>query len=190
MTDEKVSSFGFESGFHMGKARSTVDVSYLPPLDAAACKLSVRQGKIKLAAMTTVTSVRSGGEGRQHTESFELDSKLSAKESLSMSFNAKSKATTLKISRRLDPKNKVEAQYVYNKASDQFGTLSYTHIYSKMHVFSTNINYGAKKFNIEWDCSTDNGPWTLTSSFPFNARYVKPRICHNRSNLSLYFSPC
>lgn len=172
VTDEKISSFGFESGFNLGKARSMVDVTYLPPIDAAACKLSVRQGKVKMTATTTVTSVRSGGEGRQHTENFELESALSAKESLFMSFNAKSRATSLKMSRRLDPKNKIEAQYVYNKASDKFATLSYTHIYSKMHTFAANVDYGANKLNVEWNCNTDNGPWKVTSSFPFNARYV------------------
>jgi len=89
---------------------------------------------------------------------------------LKMSFDGKTKASKVKVSRKLDPKNRLDAEYNYIGADSKFVSLTFKHQYSKVHTFSMNTNYGSRKYKIEWDCKTENGPWTVATSFPFNAR--------------------
>lgn len=169
VTDERLLSAGLETGFTAFGRRSTVDLVYLPPRDAAKAKLSVRQGKMKMAAVLTAEKAR---DPKSISARYELDAKLSGVESLKMMFDARSKASRLKVSRKLDPKNKLEAEYNYHNPSSKSVSLTFTHQYSKLHTFGVTTNYGARKYTVEWDCRTDNGPWTVATSFPFNARYV------------------
>ena len=142
---------------------------YNPPSDTAAVKAAVRQGKTKLSGVFSFDQFKTGNI-KNHSEMFELDAKLSGVESLKMSFNTKTKASKIKVSRKLDPKNKLDAEYNYVDASTKNVSLTLKHSYSKRHTFSVATNYGSKKFKVEWDCKTENGPWTLAANFPFNAR--------------------
>lgn len=144
-------------------------MTYNPPKDSASIKLAVRQGKTKITATSTFYSIQSS-KLSDHSERYELDAKLSGVESLKMSFDGKSKASKVKVSRKLDPKNKLEAVYNYKDQTSRSASLTFKHQYSKMHTLSIATDYGDRKFKAEWDCKTDNGPWTVTTAFPFNAR--------------------
>lgn len=172
VTDERVAAVGLETGFTAFGRRNTVDLSYQPPSDAAALKLAVRQGKTKVAAHVTFDDFQKN-RGAKRGERYELDARLSGVENLKMSFDASSKAAKVKVSRRLDPKNRLDAEYSYISAASRFVSLTFKHQYSKVHAFAVTTNYGARNYKLEWDCKTDNGPWTVSTSFPFNARYVR-----------------
>lgn len=168
VTDERVNSVGVETSMTWGARRATVDMTYAPPRDSAVVKLGMRQGKVKLSAVTSLDSVRTERLNK-HGEQFELDATLSGVESLKLSFNAANKAAKLKVSRKLDAKNKLDAEYAHNDVANRVVSLKLKHSYSKVHTFSALVNYGLKKYTMEWDCNTDNGPWTVSTSFPFNA---------------------
>lgn len=132
-------------------------------------KVAVRQGKTKVSAVFSFDNFQSS-KLNDHSERYELDAKLSGVESLKMSFDGKTKASKVKVSRKLDPKNKLEALYSYQNESSKSVCLTFKHQYSKVHTFSIATDYGSRKFKAEWDCKTDNGPWTIATSFPFNGR--------------------
>lgn len=162
---------GLETGFTAFGRRSTVDIQYNPPKDTAMIKCAIRQGKTKLSAMFSFDSFKQDTL-KNHAERYEFDAKLSSTESLKLAFDASSKAGKIKVTRKLDPKNRVDAEYNYNNTNSKYVALTLKHQYSKTHTFGVTTNYGAKKFRVEWDCKTDNGPWTVSTNFPFNSRLV------------------
>lgn len=171
VTDEKVISLGLETGFCAFGRRSTVDATYSPPTDTAVIKAAVRQGKTKLTGIFSFPYLKTC-HLKDHHEKYELDASLSGVENLKMTFDAKSKAGKVKVTRKLDPKNKIDAEYNYVDGSNKYVALTFKHQYSKIHDFAITTNYGSRKYKVEWDCKTDNGPWTVATSFPFNSRYV------------------
>lgn len=171
VTDEKVVALGIESGFSAFGRRNTIDMAYHPPRDSARMKVAVRQGKTKISAFFSFENFQANNV-KDHSERYELDAKLSGVESLKMSFDGKTKASKVKVSRKLDPKNRLDAEYSYVTSASKHVSLTFKHQYSKVHAFSVTTDYGARKYKVEWDCKTDNGPWTVATSFPFNARYV------------------
>lgn len=172
VTDEKIISLGLESGFTAFGRRNTVDMVYHPPNDSAMMKFAIRQGKTKVAAYFSFDDFKETNV-KSHSERYELDARLSGVESLKMTFDGKTKASKVKVSRKLDPKNKLDAEYHYLSASTKYVSLTFKHQYSKIHAFSVTTNYGARKYKVEWDCKTENGPWTVSTAFPFNVRCVK-----------------
>lgn len=168
VTDEKVVALGLETGFTAFGRRNTVDMTYHPPRDSARMKVAVRQGKTKISAFFSFENFQAKNV-QDHSEQYELDAKLSGVESLKMSFDGKTKAAKVKVSRKLDPKNKLDAQYHYVNPTTKNVSLTFKHQYSKVHTFAVTTDYGARKYKVEWDCKTDNGPWTVATSFPFNA---------------------
>lgn len=168
VTDEKLVNLGVETGVNILNRRATIDMKYLPARDSASLKLAVRQGNVKVSAISSFNNLATSNV-KNHGEQFELDAVLSGVESLKMSFDAVTKAASVKVCRKLDVKNKLEAEYLYNDAANRFVTLKLKHCYSPVHSFSTLINYGLKKYTVEWDCHTDNGPWTIATSFPFSS---------------------
>lgn len=168
VTDERVSSVGLESGMSAFGRRLTLDMTGFPPRDATALKLAIRQGKTKVASTFSFDSVQDRKTTAMRAR-YELDAKLSAAESLKMSFDAKSHAAKVKVSRKLDPKNKLDAEYNYIDADSKFLSVKFAHQYNSTHSFAVTANYGSRKYIVDWDCKTDNGPWTVSSSFPFNA---------------------
>lgn len=168
VTDEKVTALGLETGFTAFGRQNTIDMTYSPPHDTAKLKVAVRQGKTKLSGLFTFEDFQQSKVSK-HSERYEFDAKLSGAESLKMSFDGKSKAAKVKVSRKLDPKNKLDAEYHYTDSSLKYVSLNFKHQYSKVHAFSVTTDYGARKFKVEWNCNTENGPWTVGSSFAFNA---------------------
>jgi hypothetical protein len=167
VTEEKLLGMGMETGFDLFGRQNVVDLAYSPPLDTAAMKLTVRQGKTKMAGFFAFENF-SSSHVKNHKCSYELDTKLNDFESLKMKFNQKTRASKIKVSRRLDAKNRLEAEYSYMDATKKFVALTLKHAYNKAHTFSVGANYGSRKYRLEWDCKTANGPWTVTSSFGFN----------------------
>ena len=139
-------------------------------------KLAIRQGKVKLSTLVSFPNFKTSS-CKEHVERYELDAKLSPIESLRLSFDGKSKASKIKVTRKLDPKNRIDAEYNYTSASLKYASLTFKHYYSKVHTFGINANYGSRKYRAEWECNTENGPWTVSTSFPFNARCVYCRAC-------------
>lgn len=169
VTDEKVLSLGWETGFVAFGRRNTVDLNYYPHTDVTALKVAVRQSKTKVSGVFTFNNFTSS-HIKDHAENYELDAKLNGMESLKMNFNAKTNAAKVKISRKLDAKNTLQAEYVYANRDHRYVSVCFKHAYSKTHTFAVTTNYGTKKYDVEWDCKTDNGPWTISTAFPFNAR--------------------
>jgi hypothetical protein len=167
VTEEKLLGVGMETGFDIFGRKNVVDLAYSPPQDAAAMKLTVRQGKSKIAGFFSFENF-SASHVKNHKASYELDTKLNEFESLRMTFNQKTRAAKIKVSRKLDAKNRLDAEYSYIDAARKFVTLTLKHAYSKSHTFSAGANYGSRKYRLEWDCKTANGPWTVTSSFGFS----------------------
>ncbi|PXF49019.1 hypothetical protein BWQ96_01157 [Gracilariopsis chorda] len=168
VTEEKLVALGIESGFTAFGKRSTFDLTYNPPKDSATLKAAVRQGKLKLTGIFSFDSLKKDTV-KNHSERYEVDAKISGSESLKMSFDGKSRAAKVKLSRKLDPKNKLDAEYHHISAGSKAVVLTLKHAYNKAHTFSLGFNYGGKKCKVEWDCKTENGPWTVTTNFPFNA---------------------
>lgn len=171
VTDEKVLALGLESGFTAFGRRNTIDLVYHPPRDNAGLKVSVRQGKTKVSGIFSFDNIQANNI-KDTTARYELDAKLNGMESLKMSFDGKSRAAKIKLSRKLDSRNRFEAEYSYATPDSKFVSLSYKHFYSKNNTFVLSTNYGSRRYKIEWDCKTDNGPWNVSTSFPFGARQV------------------
>lgn len=167
VTDEKIVGIGLETGFNLFGRSNVVDLVYSPPQDSAAVKVSVRQGLTKLSGYFGFDQF-STANVRNHRSRYELDTKLNDFESFKMAFDQTTKAAKIKINRRLDTKNRFEAEYSYMDSARKFVTLTLKHAYSKVHTFSVGANYGTRKYRLEWDCKTGNGPWTVTTSFGFN----------------------
>lgn len=169
VTEEKISALGIESAFSAFKRESTVDLTYIPPNDSARVKLAVRQGKVKVSAVVSFDNVQKS-DLNEHAERYEFDARLSGIESLKLSFDGKTKAAGVKVSRKLDVKNKLDAEYKYVNSSSQSVSLTFKHQYNKNHLFSMTTDYGSRKYFVEWECKTENGPWTVATSFPFSGR--------------------
>lgn len=178
VTDEKVTSLGLETAFAAFGRSSTVDLVYKPPADSASAKISVRNGKTKLTGFFSFANFKDDNV-KNHAETYELDAKLSGVESLKMSFNAKTRASKIKVSRKLDPKNRIEGEYSYVDAASKYVSVKLKHQYNNTHTFGVTTNYGPRRYKVEWDCKTENGPWNISSTFPFNARYVYRYIHSN-----------
>ncbi len=171
VTDEEVLSLGLESRFKAFGRRNTVDMEYFPHSDKASMKLSVRQSRVKVSAILNFAKFRTD-TFKGHSERYELDARLNNKESVKMTFNARNSSAKFKFLRKLDPRNRVDITYNYERPSQRFVTLCFNHFYSKRHTFALTANYGASKYSLEWDCKTSNGPWTISTDFLFDRRYV------------------
>lgn len=135
----------------------------------AAIKAAVRFGKTKLSTMASFPDLQKAGLAKSRIQ-YHLDASLSAAERLKLSFNAHTRAAKVKLSRRLDDKNRFDAEYNYIDNTSRFLCVTLKHQYNNTHSFAITGNYGAKKFTLEWDCKTENGPWTLATTFPFTDR--------------------
>eukprot|EP00178_Gracilaria_changii_P000336 TRINITY_DN1041_c0_g1_i1.p1 TRINITY_DN1041_c0_g1~~TRINITY_DN1041_c0_g1_i1.p1 ORF type:complete len:258 (+),score=35.72 TRINITY_DN1041_c0_g1_i1:202-975(+) len=167
VTDEKLLALGIETGFSAFSRRATVDLTYSPPRDAAALKAAVRQGKFKVSTYFSFDNFKKNIVS-SHSERYEVEAKISGVENLKISFDGKSRAAKIKLSHKLDAKNKLDAEYQHLAGGSKAVVFTLKHAYSKSHTFALGFNYGAKKCKAEWDCKTDNGPWTITTNFPFN----------------------
>jgi hypothetical protein len=167
VSEEKLLGLGMESGFDLFGRKNVVDLAYSPPSDSAAMKLTVRQGKTKLCGYYSFDNF-SESNFRNHKSRYELDTTLNDYESLNMTFDQGSRAAKLKVSRKLDRKNRLVAEYNHVTSTKKFVALTLKHALSRVHTISLGANYGNRKYKIEWDCKTANGPWTVTSAFPFN----------------------
>ncbi|CAN8063830.1 unnamed protein product [Agarophyton chilense] len=168
VTDEKLLSLGVETGFTAFSRRGTVDLTYSPPRDAAVLKTAVRQGMFKVSAFFSFDNFKKDYV-KSHSERYEVEAKISSTENLKIAFDGKSRAARIKLSHKLDSKNKLDAEYQHLAAGSKAVVFTLKHVYSKAHTFSLGFNYGANKCKAEWDCRTDNGPWTITTNFPFDA---------------------
>lgn len=184
VTDEKLTALGLETGFTAFGKRNTFDATYSPSTDAAKLKVAIRQGKVKASGVFSFNNVQKS-KVSERSDKYELDVKLSSVESLKMAYDVKRRATKVKLSRKLDPKNKLDAEYSYVDSTSKFVSLTFKHQYSKVHGFGVVVDYGAKKYKVDWDCKTDNGPWTVSAMFPFTTRYVHP-INHSNSLMNLF----
>lgn len=176
VTDEQISLVGVESGFTILNRNGTADAMYIPPADLAMAKIAIRQGKYRLSTTVNFSNFSSKALAKPSAR-YELDAQLSGLESLKMMFDGTSKAARLKVTRKLDAKNKLDGEYIYNNRNSKAVNLTMTHNYSKLHTFLANINYGPNKFTVQWEYKTENGPWTVSSTFPFDSRYVIALVC-------------
>lgn len=167
VTEERVTSFGLETNFQLFGRPSVIDLLYLPPSDTARAKMTVRNGKTRLTGFFSFANVKSDTYSN-HSEQYELDTQLSGKENLNIFFDTNSKAASVKVSRKLDPKNKLDAMYVYANQSNRYAKLKLKHRYSDAQTFGLGTDYGGKKYSVEWEVRTNNGPWNFKASFPFD----------------------
>lgn len=167
VTEEKVLGMGMETGFSLFGRQNVIDLAYAPPQDTAAMKLTVRQGNTKVCGYYTFSNF-SADRAKNHKSRYELDSKLNDFESLKMSYDQGTRAAKIKVARRLDTRNRFEAEYNYISSAKKFVALTLKHAYNKMHTISLGANYGTRKFKAEWDVKTLNGPWTLSTTFGFS----------------------
>lgn len=167
VTEEKIMSLGMETGFGLLGRTNVVDLMYAPPSDQAALKMTVRQGKTKLSGTYLFPSF-STAHLKQHKSKYELSTKLNEFEKLEMTFDQTSKAAKVKLSRKLDSRNRLDGEYNYVDAGKRFVALTLKHAYNQTHSFSMGANYGTRKYKVEWGIATANGPWTINSSFGFN----------------------
>jgi hypothetical protein len=167
VTEEKVLGMGMEAGFSLMGRHNVIDLAYSPPQDAAAMKVTVRQGKAKVCGYYSFSNF-SADKVRNHKSRYELDAKLNDFESLSMTYDQGTSAAKVQVTRRLDPRNTVKAEYNYVSSAKKFVALTLKHAYNKQHVLSIGANYGTKKLKLQWDVTTQNGPWTLATTFGFN----------------------
>lgn len=168
VTDEKLLGMGMETGFSLFGRQNVVDLAYSPPQDAAAMKLTTRQGKTKVCGYFSFSDF-SVDKVKNHMSRYELDAKLSDFESLKMSFEQGTRAAKLRVARRLDVRNTVQAEYNYVTSTKKFIVLSLKHAYNKMHTVSLSANYGSRKFKLDWDVKTQSGPWNVATTFGFNS---------------------
>lgn len=169
VTEEKLGAVGIESALTTFKRDSMVDLTYIPRSDSARVKLAVRQGKVRVSAAVSFDDIQKSNLN-EHAERYEFDAKLSGSESLKLAFDGKTKAAEAKVSRKLDVKNRLDAEYRYVDSSSQSVSLTFQHQYNKNHLFSMTTDYGSHKYFVEWECNTENGPWTVATSFPFNGK--------------------
>lgn len=167
VTDEKITSVGLETAFAMFGRRNTLDMTYFPPKDSGALKLSIRQGKVKASTTVSFDNLRSKNVS-DHAERYEIDAKLSGTEAVKMAYNAKTHAAKCKLSKKLDSRNRIDAEYNYVNNNTRFLSMTFKHVYTEKHAFAINTNYGSRRYNVEWEYDSDHGPWTVVTSFPFN----------------------
>lgn len=168
VTEEKILGMGLETGFSLMGRQNVVDLAYSPPQDSAAMKVTVRQGKTKVCGYFSFSNF-STEKAKNHKSRYELDAKLNEFESLKMSFDQGTRAAKVKVARRLDARNVVQAEYNHVTSTKKFLVLTLKHAYNKMHTISLNANYGSRKFRLDWDVKTQNGPWNLATSFGFSS---------------------
>jgi hypothetical protein len=158
VSEEKVLGIGMETGFDLLGRKNAIDLAYSPPTDSAAMKLTVRQGKTKICGYYTFDNI-SESNIKNHKSRYELDTKLNDFESLNMTFDQGTRAAKLKVTRSLDRKNRLVAEYNHVTATKKFVALTLKHALSKVHTISMGANYGTHKYKMEWDCKTANIPF-------------------------------
>lgn len=167
VTDEKIAACGLETGFSFSGRSAVVDLIYAPPQDSAAAKFSLRRGLTKICGYFGFDQFSTSRLANPRMR-YELDTKLSDSNSFKMVLDQTDKTAKMKFNRRLDEKNRIEAEYVYRNPARKFLTLTLKHAYSKNLTFAVGANYGDRKYKVEWDSKGKNGPWTLTTTFGFN----------------------
>lgn len=172
VTDAQLLGVGIESGATLFGRPTTIDLAYSPPQDAAALKLTLKDGKMKMAAYYGFNAFTSSGVAN-HKSRYELDAKLSTLEAVKLTFDQGSKAAKMRVTRKLDKRNTLQAEYNFVTATKKFVAVTLKHAYSKQHAFSLQSNYGTRKFKVEWDLKTENGPWTAATTFGFNTAPYK-----------------
>jgi hypothetical protein len=172
VTEEKILGLGMETGFDVWGRQNVVDLAYSPPQDTAAVKVTMRQGKTKVCGYYSFSNF-SSEKFKNHKSRYELDAKLNDFESLKMTFDQGTRAAKVKVARRLDPRNSIQAEYNYVTSTKKFVALTLKHAYNKMHTISLGANYGTRKFKLDWDVKTQNGPWNLSTTFGFNTAPLK-----------------
>lgn len=169
VTDERILAAGLETRLQLMRP-TTVDISYVPASDTTNLKAAVKFAAAKLSAYYAFDGVRARGTVAKPSSRYELDAKLSATEQMKFAYDIASNALKVKLSRRLDPRNRLNLELHYAGGGDgkRFGIVSLNHKLAKRHSMTIESNYGKRKYSVEWDFKTNAGPWTISTDFSFD----------------------
>lgn len=163
------------------------DLSYAPARDTVTAQLSARRGANKATAWlsaanvgTAVGSLRSmwdkssstaaAGEAAKplsYEQRLEFESRLTDAETLRLQYDVRSRSTRVKLTRVLDKKNRVDAEYSRTSTASQSFVAGYQHKVDSRNKLTASANFGRQVYNVEWENKADGGPWTVKAVLPF-----------------------
>ena len=72
------------------------------------------------------------------------------------------------MTRKLDKRNKVDACYVYENQEKKYMKVKLKHSVNKWNSLGVSMDYGKRKYGVDWDIKSENGPWSFKAGFPFD----------------------
>ncbi|KAK1868437.1 hypothetical protein I4F81_010924 [Pyropia yezoensis] len=166
------------------------DFSYSPARDTVTAKLSARRGPNLATAWLSAANVSglagglrsalnrpassstgaAAGEAAKplsYEQRLEFESRLSDTETLRLQYDVRSRSTRVKLTRVLDKKNRVDAEYSRTSTASQSFVAGYQHKVDSRNKLSASANFGRQVYNVEWENRADGGPWTVKAVLPF-----------------------
>lgn len=166
------------------------DFSYSPARDTVTAKLSARRGPNLATAWLSAANVSglagglrsalnrpassstgaAAGEAAKplsYEQRLEFESRLSDTETLRLQYDVRSRSTRVKLTRVLDKKNRVDAEYSRISTASQSFVAGYQHKVDSRNKLSASANFGRQVYNVEWENRADGGPWTVKAVLPF-----------------------
>lgn len=166
------------------------DFSYTPARDTVTAKLSARRGPNLATAWLSAANVSGLGGGLRsalnrsassstgtaagesakplsYEQRLEFESRLSDTETLRLQYDVRSRSTRVKLTRVLDKKNRVDAEYSRTSTAAQSFVAGYQHKVDSRNKLSASANFGRQVYNVEWENRADGGPWTVKAVLPF-----------------------
>lgn len=168
------------------------DFSYTPARDTVTAKLSARRGPnlatawlsaanvsglagglrsaLNRPASSSSTGAAAAGEATKplsYEQRLEFESRLSDTETLRLQYDVRSRSTRVKLTRQLDKKNRVDAEYSRTSTAAQSFVAGYQHRVDSRNKLSASANFGRQVYNVEWENRADGGPWTVKAVLPF-----------------------
>lgn len=168
------------------------DFSYTPARDTVMAKLSARRGPnlatawlsaanisglagglrsaLNRPAASSTTDATTGeavAKPLSYEQRLEFESRLSDTETLRLQYDVRSRSTRVKLTRVLDKKNRIDAEYSRTSTAAQSFVAGYQHKVDSRNKLSASANFGRQVYNVEWENRADGGPWTVKAVLPF-----------------------